>query len=72
MSTARTLAFALLACALPLAPASRAAAPAVEQAQPTLAVGGKGLFYYLPLTVAERRGYVREAGLDLQVVDFAG
>ena len=43
-----------------------------EQARLTLAVGGKGLFYYLPLTIAERRGYFRDEGLELDIVDFAG
>lgn len=57
---------------LALSSAAGAAAPAVEQAELTLAVGGKGLFYYLPLTVAEALGYFDDAGLDVDIVDFPG
>jgi NitT/TauT family transport system substrate-binding protein len=45
---------------------------AVEKANLTLGVGGKGLLYYLPLTLAERLGYFKEQGLDLTINDFAG
>ena len=38
----------------------------------TIAVGGKTLFYYLPLTVAERKGYFRDEGLEVEIPDFAG
>jgi NitT/TauT family transport system substrate-binding protein len=54
------------------------AAPALGQPQPlekpklTLAVGGKNLLYYLPLTIAEQRGYFKAEGLDVTIVDFAG
>lgn len=37
-----------------------------------IAVGGKNLLYYLPLTVAEQLGYFKDEGLDLEIVDFAG
>ena len=37
-----------------------------------LAVGGKSSLYYLPLTVTERLGYFKEAGLDVEISDFAG
>src|SRR3954464_11481893 len=43
-----------------------------EQTQARLAVGGKSSLYYLPLTVTERLGYFKEAGLDVEVSDFAG
>jgi len=58
--------------------AAALAAPAVLRAQAlekpkvTLAVGGKNLLYYLPLTVAEQLGYFKEEGLELSIVDFAG
>jgi NitT/TauT family transport system substrate-binding protein len=61
-----------------IAAGASAAAPAVLHAQAlekpkvTLAVGGKNLLYYLPLTVAEQLGYFKEEGLDLNIVDFAG
>ena len=54
------------------------AAPAVVRAQAlerkkvTIAVGGKNLLYYLPLTVAEQRKYFEAEGLDVSIVDFAG
>ena len=44
----------------------------LERAQLTLAVGGKNLLYYLPLTIAEQLGYFKAEGLDLKIVDFAG
>lgn len=44
----------------------------IEKAQLTIAVGGKNLFYYLPLTIAERLGYFKDAGLTVQIPDFAG
>ncbi|MDT7833645.1 ABC transporter substrate-binding protein [Aquabacterium sp. OR-4] len=68
--------------ALPLAaapllgavPAARAQAPgpALEKPQLTLAVGGKNLLYYLPLTIAEQLGYFKAEGLEIKIVDFAG
>lgn len=54
------------------------AAPALLRAQSpekpkaTIAVGGKNLLYYLPLTVAEQLGYFKDEGLDISIVDFAG
>ncbi|MBL0086956.1 MAG: ABC transporter substrate-binding protein [Ideonella sp.] len=47
-------------------------AQALEKANLTLAVGGKNLLYYLPLTVAEQLGYFKAEGLELKIVDFAG
>ncbi|GAB4403720.1 MAG: ABC transporter substrate-binding protein [Rhodoferax sp.] len=47
-------------------------AQALEKTKITIAVGGKNLFYYLPLTVAEQLGYFKAEGLDVTVVDFAG
>ncbi|MFP3693282.1 ABC transporter substrate-binding protein, partial [Burkholderia sp. SIMBA_048] len=43
-----------------------------ETTKVAIAVGGKNLFYYLPLTIAERRNYFKEAGLDVEISDFAG
>lgn len=37
-----------------------------------LGVGGKPLFYYLPLTIAERKGFFAEEGLNVTVNDFGG
>ena len=47
-------------------------AQAVEKPALTLAVGGKNLLYYLPLTIAEQLGYFKAEGLDVKIVDFAG
>ena len=49
-----------------------AGAQAPEKKKITIAVGGKNLFYYLPLSVAERNGYFRDEGLEVEIPDFAG
>ena len=51
--------------------------PAWAQATPekpklTLGVGGKPLLYYLPLTIAERRNFFKDFGLEVEINDFAG
>jgi NitT/TauT family transport system substrate-binding protein len=53
-------------------PSTLVAAPALEKKSLTLGVGGKALLYYLPLTIAERRGYFKDEGLDVEIQDFAG
>lgn len=52
--------------------AGRAVAQAPETKKVSLSVGGKTLLYYLPLTVAERKGYFRDEGLEVEIADFAG
>jgi NitT/TauT family transport system substrate-binding protein len=47
-------------------------AQAPEKKKITIAVGGKSLFYYMPLTVAERKGYFKEEGLEVEIPDFPG
>jgi NitT/TauT family transport system substrate-binding protein len=37
-----------------------------------LGVGGKPLLYYLPLTIAERKGFFKEQGLEVEINDFGG
>jgi NitT/TauT family transport system substrate-binding protein len=61
-----------LAALAALAFALGAAAQAPEKKKITIAVGGKNLFYYLPLTVAERNGYFRDEGLEVEIPNFAG
>ena len=56
-------AVAFTACALAQAP---------EKTKLTIGVGGKTLFYYLPLTIAEQKGYFKDEGLDVEITDFAG
>jgi NitT/TauT family transport system substrate-binding protein len=62
--------FAALLVAATCAVGAWAQAP--EKKKVTIAVGGKTLFYYLPLTVAERKGYFRDEGLEVEIPDFAG
>jgi NitT/TauT family transport system substrate-binding protein len=56
------------ALALPMAVRGQA----LEKPKLTIAVGGKNLLYYLPLTIAEGRGYFKAEGLDITIADFAG
>jgi NitT/TauT family transport system substrate-binding protein len=63
---------ALAALALGSLIALGAGAQAPEKKKITIAVGGKSLFYYLPLTVAERKGYFKDEGLEVEIPDFAG
>jgi len=62
---------ASLAAALVLG-AGAACAQKLETTKIRLAVGGKSSLYYLPLTVTEHLGYFKEAGLDVEISDFAG
>jgi sulfonate transport system substrate-binding protein len=59
---------AALALALAVAPAAYAD-DKPELANVRLAVGGRSGLFYLPLTVTERLGYFREAGLDVEIAD---
>lgn len=67
----RTLRAAAL-IAFAIAAATGALAQAPEKPKLTLGVGGKALLYYLPLTIAERKGFFKEQGLDVEIQDFAG
>jgi NitT/TauT family transport system substrate-binding protein len=53
-----------------LAPSVQAAD--LEKPNLSLAVGGKTLVAYLPLTIAERRGYFTKEGLHIEINDFKG
>ena len=56
-----------------LRPGSGLAADAApEKPSLTIGVGGKPLLYYLPLTIAERRGTFKEEGLEVTINDFGG
>jgi NitT/TauT family transport system substrate-binding protein len=65
-----TAATALAAGIAPNATAQPAGAP--EKAKVILGVGGKPLLYYLPLTIAERKGFFKEEGLEVEINDLAG
>jgi NitT/TauT family transport system substrate-binding protein len=55
-----------------IAMSSSAWAQALEKQKVSIAVGGKNLFYYLPLTIAEQLGYFKDEGLQVEISDFAG
>ena len=61
-----------IALAVALIAAACVNAQSLEKKKITLAVGGKTLLYYLPLTIAERKGYFKSEGLDVEIVDFPG
>jgi NitT/TauT family transport system substrate-binding protein len=52
--------------------AVQAHAADLERASVHVAVGGKTLIAYLPLTIAERRGYFTREGLQVEISDFQG
>jgi len=60
---------AIVAVTLPLAAHAQAK---LEKPKVSIAVGGKPAFYYIPLTIAERLGYFKDEGLDVEISDFAG
>jgi NitT/TauT family transport system substrate-binding protein len=55
-----------------LGAATAASGQALEKKDVHIAVGGKSAFYYLPLTIAEQRGYFKDEGLVVKISDFAG
>jgi NitT/TauT family transport system substrate-binding protein len=44
----------------------------LERSDISLGVGGRALLYYLPLTIAETKGYFKEEGLDVTINDLKG
>lgn len=52
--------------------AQTTAKPVLEKPKVSIAVGGKNLLYYLPLTIAEQLGYFKDEGLQVTISDFAG
>jgi NitT/TauT family transport system substrate-binding protein len=60
------------AMVLAIAASASHAAGQPERPHVRLAVGGRGLFYYLPLTLADRLGYFKTEGLDVEIADFPG
>ena len=62
----------LAALSLAATRAGAQAGGAPEKASVKLGVGGKPLLYYLPLTIAERRGFFKEEGLAVEINDFGG
>src|SRR5438309_3882060 len=68
----RTLIRSALGLPAALAAPALLRAQALEKTKVGIAVGGKNLLYYLPLTIAESLGYFKAEGLDVTIVDFAG
>jgi len=64
------LVLALIGC-LVLAVSPANCAP-LEKQRIVLAGGGKTTLYYLPLTLADRLGYFKDEGLDVEINDFPG
>jgi NitT/TauT family transport system substrate-binding protein len=62
----------LIALAFAAVLALPAGAQGLEKPKLTIGVGGKPLIYYLPLTIAERKGYFKQEGLDVEIQDFPG
>ena len=66
----------LKAIALGLAATLALALPAnaqdIEKPNLVLGVGGATLLYYLPLAIAEQKGFFEEEGLNVEVNDFRG
>lgn len=62
----------LLAGAAALVFPTVGSAQALERKKITIAVGGKNLLYYLPLTIAEQKKLFEAEGLEVTIVDFAG
>jgi NitT/TauT family transport system substrate-binding protein len=52
--------------------ATRVSAQTLEKPKVQVAVGGKNLLYYLPLSIAESLGYFKHEGVEVVVSDFAG
>lgn len=44
----------------------------LEKTKVKIAVGGKSLIYYLPLSIAEIQGFFNDEGLDVSIVDVEG
>ena len=61
-----------LLMALLLGSGTNAFAQTLEKTKVSIAVGGKNLLYYLPLTIAEQLGYFKDEGLQVEISDFAG
>jgi len=68
----RRFVLGFLAMLFALALATPGFGEGLEKSKLTIAVGGKTLFYYLPLTIAEQKGYFKDEGLDVEIPDFPG
>jgi NitT/TauT family transport system substrate-binding protein len=71
MKWIKTILFLALFSTLVVLPC-QAQTPKPEKPKLVIAVGGKQGMIYLPLTVVERLGYFKEAGLDVDIQNLAG
>lgn len=72
VSRRQLLKLAGLAGGVAVFPSIATAQADIKKKDVTIAVGGKALIYYLPLSIAEFKGYFTDEGLNVRVVDFAG
>jgi len=68
----RTFATALAGLAVSAAFAGAARGQQLEKPRLSLGVANKQHLYYLPVTLAERRGHFKDYGLDVAIADFEG
>jgi NitT/TauT family transport system substrate-binding protein len=68
----RSFATGLAGLALSMTLAGAARAQQLEKPSLRLGVANKAHLYYLPVTLAERRGHFRDYGLDVAIADFEG
>lgn len=69
MKFLKTLAVTVL-CGVAATLPARAAS--LEKTDVSIAVGGKVALYYLPLTIAETKGFFKSEGLNVRILDFQG
>lgn len=62
----------MLAAAVGVAASLPLHAETLEKPDVSIAVGGKVALYYLPLTIADVKGYFKEEGLNAKILDFQG
>src|SRR2546428_6453041 len=72
MKLFRSLVVAACATLAILLPFAAQAQGKPEKAKVRIGVGGKAAFYYLPVSIAERLGYFKDEGLDVEISDFDG
>lgn len=65
-------AFAVIGMSSRLPAYAQNIAAAPEKRDISLGVGGKSLFYYLPLTIADHAGFFDQEGIKVTINDFSG
>ena len=71
-SSRRTFIAGMASLTLYPAPLDFARAQQLERTSLKLGVANKAHLYYLPVTIAERRGHFRDYGLSVTMSDFEG